>query len=200
MDPVIVAAAAGALSGPAIARLTRPWEAIPAWMAAALCGAGCAAMAVRFDGQPATAAAYCILVAALVALSWIDLRRSRLPREISYPATLLGAAALTVAAIVDDSVDRLVPAVLGAAIATAALGVMYVVGRGGLGDGDVRMAPLLGMYLGYLEVVLVLLALLVAAVLGAVVAVAVLLRGGDRRSTFPFGPLLAMGTLTAVLV
>lgn len=202
MDPVhvIVAAGAGVLAGPVIARATRPWDAIPTSLAGALCGAGCAAMAARFDGQPVTVTAYCILVAALVALVWIDVRTHRLPREISYPAASVGGAVLLVASVIEDAVDRLGPAVLGAALATAILGLLFVVGRGGLGDGDVRLAPLLGMYLGYLDIVLVPVALLIAAVLGSVVAVIVLMRGGDRRSTIPFGPFLAAGTLAAVLM
>ena len=85
-------------------------------------------------------------------------------------------------------------------VPAAILGLLFVVGRGGLGDGDVRLAPLLGMYLGYLDIVLVPVALLIAAVLGSVVAVIVLMRGGDRRSTIPFGPFLAAGTLAAVLM
>jgi leader peptidase (prepilin peptidase) / N-methyltransferase len=158
-------------------------------------------MAVRFDDMRAAIPAYWILCAALVALTWIDLHTQRLPREITYTAMLLGGIALTVAAIILDEPERIWMAVLGAAIALATMWLIYVASRGGMGDGDVRLAPLLGLYLGWLNPGIVLPGLFFGFVAGAVVGVAMMgANRAGRRTAVPFGPFLALGTIVAIFV
>jgi leader peptidase (prepilin peptidase)/N-methyltransferase len=150
-------------------------------------------------GAAAVLPAFCILGAALVALTWIDLRDRRLPREITYVAFLLGAVALTVAALVDDEPRRIWTMLFGAALALAIMGAIYLGSRGGLGEGDVRLAPLLGLYLGWLNPGIVPVGLFYGFVLGAVVGVAMMAAGkAGRRTALPFGPFLAAGTVAAV--
>jgi leader peptidase (prepilin peptidase)/N-methyltransferase len=154
--------------------------------------------ALRFGAEPELIA-YCILGAALVALTWIDLHERRLPREISYTALGLGAVALAVAALANGEGERIVLMALGAAIAVAVMGGIYVASKGGLGDGDVRLSPLLGMYLGWLNPGIVPVGLFFGFVFGAVVGVALMARGtAGRRTALPFGPFLALGTVVAV--
>lgn len=153
---------------------------------------------LEFGADPVVPA-FCILAAALVALVWIDLREFRLPREITYTAFVLGAAALVVAALANDEPERIWQALLGAGIALAIMGVIYLASRGGMGDGDVRLAPLLGLYLGYLNPGIVPVGLFFGFLLGAVVGVAVMAIGrADRKTALPFGPFLAAGTVIAV--
>jgi leader peptidase (prepilin peptidase) / N-methyltransferase len=102
-------------------------------------------------GADAALPAFLVLGAALVALTWIDLREQRLPREISYTALVLGAIALTIAALVRGEPERIWQMALGAGIALAIMGTIHVASRGGMGEGDVRLAPLLGAYLGWLN-------------------------------------------------
>ena len=150
-------------------------------------------------GAGAVVPAYCILAAALVALVWIDLREFRLPREITYTAFVLGSIALVVAALVNDEPERIWQAYLGAGIALAIMGGIYLASRGGMGEGDVRLAPLLGLYLGYLNPGIVPIGLFLGFLLGAVVGVAAMATGkAGRRSALPFGPFLAAGTVIAV--
>jgi leader peptidase (prepilin peptidase)/N-methyltransferase len=156
-------------------------------------------MAIRFDDTRAAIPAYCILMAVLVAQTWIDLRTQRLPREITYTGMILGAVALSIAAIVIDEPERIAMAALGAAIALAAMWAIYALSKGGMGDGDVRLAPLLGMYLGWLNPGIVLPGLFFGFIAGAVVGVAMMAtdRAG-RRTPVPFGPFLALGTVVAI--
>jgi leader peptidase (prepilin peptidase)/N-methyltransferase len=150
-------------------------------------------------GAAAELPAFCILGAALVALTWIDLHHQRLPREITYTAFVLGAAALTVAALVDDEPRRIWMMVFGAGLALAIMGAIYLGSRGGLGSGDVRLAPLLGLYLGWLNPGIVPVGLFYGFLLGAVVGVAMMAVGkAGRRTALPFGPFLAAGTVVAV--
>jgi len=158
-------------------------------------------MAIRFDDVRAAIPAYCILMAVLVAQTWIDLKTQRLPREITYTGIILGAVALSIAAIVIDEPNRIWMMALGAAIALVAMWLIYTLSRGGMGDGDVRLAPLLGMYLGWLNPGIVLPGLFFGFIAGAVVGVAMMAvdRAG-RRTAVPFGPFLALGTVVAIFV
>jgi leader peptidase (prepilin peptidase)/N-methyltransferase len=150
-------------------------------------------------GADAVLPAYCILGAALVALVWIDLREFRLPREITYTAFVLGLIALVIAALVNDEPERIWKALVGAGIALAIMGLIYLGSRGQMGEGDVRLAPLLGLYLGYLHLGTVPIGLFLGFLIGAVVGVAAMAFGSaGRKTALPFGPFLAAGTVLAV--
>jgi leader peptidase (prepilin peptidase)/N-methyltransferase len=145
--------------------------------------------------------AYCVLMAGLVALSWIDLRTRRLPREIIYWTAGLGLPLLCVAALVEHEPKRIWMLVLGAGIALAIMAIIYLVSRGGMGDGDVRLSPLLGAYLGFLNPGLAPVGLFFGFLIGAFVGVAVLVSThGDRKTAIPFGPFLALGTVVAIFI
>ncbi len=158
-------------------------------------------MAIQFDDTRAVIPAYWILCATLVAQTWIDLRTQRLPREITYTGMILGGIALAVAAVVIDEPERIWMAALGALIALVAMWLIYHFSKGGMGDGDVRLAPLLGMFLGWLNPGIVLPGLFFGFIAGAVVGVAMMAgnRAG-RRTALPFGPFLALGTVVAIFL
>jgi leader peptidase (prepilin peptidase)/N-methyltransferase len=87
----------------------------------------------------------------------------------------------------------------GAGLALAIMGAIYLGSRGGLGEGDVRLSPLLGLYLGWLNPGIVPVGLFYGFVLGAVVGVAMMAAGkAGKRTALPFGPFLAAGTVAAV--
>ena len=158
------------------------------------------AMGAKFGASWETAA-FCVLAAGLVLQSWIDLRTKRLPREITYVTIILGAPLLVVAALVRDEPRRIVTMVAGAAIAVAFMGLLYTLSRGGLGDGDVRLAPLLGAYLGWLQLPYVPVGLFLGFLFGSVVGVAAMALGkAGRKTAIPFGPFLAAGTIVAVFI
>jgi leader peptidase (prepilin peptidase)/N-methyltransferase len=156
--------------------------------------------AFEFGADPVLPA-FCILGAALVALVWIDLHEFRLPREITYTAFVMSAIVIVIAALVDDRPGKIRDAALGAGIALAIMGVIYVASRGGMGDGDVRLAPLLGLHLGYLNPGIVPVGLFFGFAIGAVVGVTMMVVGkAGRKTAVPFGPFLAAGTVAAVFV
>ena len=150
-------------------------------------------------GADAVLPAFWILGAALVALVWIDLREFRLPREITYTAFVLGFVALTVAALVDDEPERIWKSLVGAGLALAIMGLIYLGSRGQMGEGDVRLAPLLGLYMGYLHLGTVPVGLFLGFLIGAVVGVIAMAVGSaGRKTALPFGPFLAVGTVLAI--
>jgi leader peptidase (prepilin peptidase)/N-methyltransferase len=155
---------------------------------------------LKFGADPVLPA-FCVLGAALVALVWIDLHEFRLPREITYTAFVLSLAIMVVAALVDDEFDNLWNALIGAAIALAIMGAIYLASRGGMGDGDVRLAPLLGLHLGYIKLGIVPIGLFLGFLIGAVVGVAMMAASkAGRKTALPFGPFLAAGTVLAVFI
>ena len=158
-----------------------------------------AMMAIRFDGG-ITVTAFCVLMSGLLVLTFIDLRTHRLPREVTYIVMGIGAVLLSVAALIDDQPRRMYMAALGAVISVSVMSVLYLLSRGGLGDGDVRMSPLLGMYLGWLNPGLALVGLLYGFILAALVSTVLMIFGtANRRTAIAFGPFLALGTLAAIL-
>lgn len=155
---------------------------------------------LKFGADPVLPA-FCIMGAALVALVWIDLREFRLPREITYTAFVMSLAVIVVAALVDDQPEKIWKSLVGAGIALAIMGGIYVVSRGGMGDGDVRLAPLLGLHLGYLSLGIVPIGLFLGFLIGAVVGVAMMATSkAGRKTALPFGPFLAAGTVLAVFI
>lgn len=156
--------------------------------------------AVKFRDD-AVLPAFCILAATLVVQTWIDLKTKRLPREITFWGGGLGAVALIIAALIRDEPERIWMAGLGAAIALALMAGIYYASKGGMGWGDVILAPMLGMFLGWLNPGIVAPGLFFGFIAGAIVGVAMMAgnRAG-RRSEVPFGPFLAVGTVVAVFV
>jgi leader peptidase (prepilin peptidase) / N-methyltransferase len=156
------------------------------------------AMAWRFGAQWELVA-YCVLMAGLVTLSIIDLRTHRLPRQIIYVCAAMAAPFLAAGALVHDEPRRLLWASIGAAGAVAFFALLYFGWRGAMGDGDVRLAGLLGLHLGWIGPLHVPVGLFLGFVAGAVVGVVAMARGAGRKTMLPFGPFMALGATVTIL-
>lgn len=131
-------------------------------------------------------------VAMLVAVAAIDLDHRIIPNRILAPAAVYAVAAAAVVAPGD------LPELLaGGGGAFAFLLVTALVYPAGMGMGDVKLAGVMGLFLG----VSVIPALVVAFVGGSLVGVAMLARHGAaaRKQGIPFGPFLALGGLVGLL-
>ena len=145
----------------------------------------------------------------LVVLTVIDLDHKLLPNRVVYPAFVAGWGGLVAAAIAADDTDRLLDAAIGAAIFGGTFFVIFVVadwyyGRKGLnafGFGDVKLAFVLGTFLGYLRIALVPLGMMLAFFLGAVISIAIMaVTRASTKLEVPFGPYLALGTVLTVFI
>ena len=129
------------------------------------------------------------LVSALLVLSLIDLEHQLLPDVITLPGIALGLAA---SFLPDSPVTPL--AALGASaggwLAFAAVAKAYEKTRGveGLGQGDWKLAALLGAFLGWQKMLLTVLLASLAGTLVGLLAIA--LRGRDMRYALPLGTFL----------
>ena len=145
--------------------------------------------------------AFLVLTAALVALSMIDLDTYRLPTPIIYTTIAISLPLLALAALLDGDARGIVEALAGGAIAFGLLFVIHLISPRGMGFGDVRLAGLLGLFLGWIELPMVGVGLFLGFLLAAVVGIGLMIAGRrGRRDRVPFGPFLAAGALLAVLV
>lgn len=144
--------------------------------------------------------AFWIWVVGLVALAWIDAHTHRLPRRLIALTAVVAVPLLAAAAMVEDEPRRLWWAALGAAAYLAVMLVLYVVGRGSLGPGDVRLAPLLGAFLGYTGMYSVVAGILIGFGLAAVSGVIGLAtKRVGWRSAIAFGPYLCAAAVLAIV-
>jgi leader peptidase (prepilin peptidase) / N-methyltransferase len=158
------------------------------------------AMAAARFGADWALPGYLLFFAVLVAVSVIDLEHFLVPNRIVYPTVVASVPLLAVAALLGDDGDRFVRALLGALVAAGGLLVIHLISPRGMGMGDVKLAVLLGLYLGWLSLGHVLLGLLLGFVLGSVVGLALLATGlRGRKDHVPFAPFLAAGAVVAVL-
>ncbi|HEY7107329.1 MAG TPA: A24 family peptidase [Acidimicrobiia bacterium] len=180
----------------AVARPSLARQVVVACMCAGLFGA----LAARFEDSWALPA-YLVLAAALVTLSAIDLEHYILPNRIVYPLALAMVVLLGVASIGDDDLGAFTRGLLGGVVAFAVFFIVHMVSPRGMGFGDVKLSFVLGLSLGWLGWGEVLLGLFLGFLYGALVGIVLIVTRIRRRDQqLPFGPFLAAGALTAVLV
>jgi leader peptidase (prepilin peptidase)/N-methyltransferase len=133
-----------------------------------------------------------LLVGLLLPVAAIDLAYRVIPNALVLPGTVAG---LAVWAAVD--LDRLPEHAAAAAGAFAFFLVLAVISPGGMGLGDVKLALMLGAFLGWPVAV----AIVAALALSLVPSLAILVRYGSagRKVGIPFGPFLAAGGVIALL-
>ena len=134
-----------------------------------------------------------VLVGILVPIALIDLDHQIIPNKITAPAAIL-AVAIGLALKPSGVPEQLIAG----AGAAAFLFVFVLAYPRGMGMGDVKLAGVLGLFLGR-EVGV---AIFVAVIAGTLVGAAVMARLGvqrGRKTRVPFGPFLALGGIVALL-
>lgn len=135
-----------------------------------------------------------------VALAVIDLDTHRLPNALTYPSYPVALVLLLIPAVVDGSWDAYVRAVAGGAGLGAFYLVLVLVYPSGMGLGDVKLAGVLGIYLGWLGWGVLVVGGFLGFLLGAVSGVALMAaRRAGRKTKIPFGPFMLLGALLAIL-
>ncbi|HEY7429750.1 MAG TPA: prepilin peptidase [Streptosporangiaceae bacterium] len=153
----------------------------------------------RLGGQPVTIA-FAFLGALGVALAAIDLAVQRLPDRLTLPAYPILIALLGVAAAVQDDPGALVRALLGGLMLAAGYLVLALLRPGQLGGGDIKLAGLAGLALGWLGWPTLVFGAALGFVLSALVSLALLaVRRITLQSVICFGPFLLGGALLAIL-
>ena len=128
----------------------------------------------------------------LIAVAGIDFDHQIIPNKILLPAAVYGVVGAAV--IRTDDLPELLIAGAGASLFLLLAALAY---PAGMGMGDVKLAGVMGLYLG----ISVIPALFVAFLAGSIVGLAMMARegAGARKKGVPFGPFLALGGLVALL-
>lgn len=151
-------------------------------------------------GTLAAIPAYWVFSAVLLAVSAIDLEHSIVPNRLVYPALAAAGPLLVAASAGDRSFGSLATSAIGGAAAFAFLLVVHLVQPAGMGFGDVRLAGVIGVYLGWLGLGQVALGLVAGFALAAVVGAGLLVVGtAGRRTKVPFAPFMAAGAMVSFL-
>ncbi|MGH2699795.1 MAG: prepilin peptidase [Actinomycetota bacterium] len=147
-----------------------------------------------------TAAVYAAFFWVLVVLTVIDLEHKLLPNRIVYPAFIAGWIGLVTAALIEGDAARLKIAALGALVFGGFFFLVAFIYPAGMGGGDVKLAFVLGSFVGYAGGVgAVLAGMFLSFLLGGVIGIlAMRFSGKGRKTQIPFGPFLALGSALAV--
>jgi leader peptidase (prepilin peptidase) / N-methyltransferase len=143
--------------------------------------------------------AFLFLAAVAVLLAVIDLRHKLLPNRVVLPSVGIGAALLTLAAAVDGAWPSLLRAGLAAGALFAVFLVLALISPRSLGMGDVKLAALVGLYLGWLGWSAVVVGALAGFVVQALIALVLLAaRRIGLKGELPFGPAMLLGAGVAI--
>lgn len=146
-----------------------------------------------------TVAAFAAFAVIGMILAIIDIRTHRLPNRLVALTGATGLVLLIAAALTGGNVEDLTRALIAAVVLFLAYLVLRMLSAGGVGGGDVKLAAVIGLHLGWLGWGSVLVGTLAGFVLGGVFAAGMMLtRRADRRTAIPFGPWMIAGAWVAI--
>ena len=134
-----------------------------------------------------------LLVAVLVPTALIDLEHRIIPNKITLPAAV-GAIGVGLVTQLSGVPQQLIAG----AAAGGFLLVFALAYPRGMGMGDVKLAGVLGLYLGAAVAVALFAAVVAAMIVGVWIMASVGVRAG-RKTAVPFGPFLALGGVIGLL-
>ncbi|MEG6615865.1 A24 family peptidase [Peptococcaceae bacterium 1198_IL3148] len=133
-----------------------------------------------------------LLFSGLLAISLIDYDHQLIPDQINLVLLLAGISLLAL-----QSRAVLVNGLLGALVGFGALFVVAVVSKGGMGGGDVKLAGVLGLYLGWPNI---LMALFLSFIIGSVIGLTwAAVKQKSLKTALPFGPFLSVAAMLVLL-
>jgi leader peptidase (prepilin peptidase)/N-methyltransferase len=132
------------------------------------------------------------LVLVLVPAALIDLEHRIIPNRLTAAGALLALALGTALDPAGEPTRLIAGAAAGGFLLLAALAY-----PGGMGMGDVKLAGVMGLFLGSAVAPALLIALLSGVLVGALIVARKGARAG-RKTAVPFGPFLALGGIVAI--
>ena len=167
------------------------------WIVSLVTAALFGGTAARFEANWVLPA-YLVLAGALMALSVIDLKLFLLPNRIVFPLAGASVVLLGLGALAEDELGWYGRALLAGVASFVVFAALHIISPRSMGFGDVKLAFVLGLYLGYLGWGEVVLGLFLGFLYGALIGVGLIItKLRSRKDHVPFGPFLAAGTMTA---
>ncbi|BDV30355.1 prepilin peptidase [Microbacterium terricola] len=143
--------------------------------------------------------AYLYFAAISIALTLIDLDTRRLPNAIVLPSYLVALVLFTVACVLGAEWESLARAAIGGAALYGFYFLLRLVRPDGMGGGDVKLAGVVGLYLGWLGWGALIVGAFAAFLLGGIYGVALLARRrAGRKTAIPFGPWMLAGAWVGI--
>lgn len=143
--------------------------------------------------------AFGLMIAMCIEQSIIDYTTHRLPRGVTFRAAIVGGPLLALAAINHDDNGRIGVMFASFIVTLVLFAALAAVSKGGIGGGDVRLAPVLAMFLGWRGASHVYIGLGIGFILGGVMATGMLVaRRASTSTRIAFGPFLCIGAVIAV--
>ncbi|MEW5796596.1 MAG: prepilin peptidase [Candidatus Zixiibacteriota bacterium] len=143
-------------------------------------------------------AVFAFLASALIVVFFIDLEHQIIPDLVTLPGMVIGLAV----SLFPDGVT-IVQSLIGLVVGGGALYLIAVLGdwlfkKESMGGGDIKLAAMLGAFLGWQKVLLVFLG---SAVIGLVVSLLIMAFSARLRRTriVPFGPFIALAAVMALI-
>jgi len=133
-----------------------------------------------------------VLVTILIPIALIDFEHRIIPNRITGPAAVV---AIVIGLVLD--VDFVAEQLIAGAAAGGFFLVAAIAYPRGMGMGDVKLAGVMGLYLGRAVGLAVLVGLVAGVIVGAVIMARLGAKAG-RKQTVPFGPFLALGGVIAI--
>ncbi|MFS0894095.1 prepilin peptidase [Microbacterium sp. 179-I 3D3 NHS] len=131
----------------------------------------------------------------------IDARTHRLPNRIVLPTLAALLVVIAIDALATGRSDALIRALIGMLLLGGFYAVLRLISRSGMGGGDVKLAAVIGLVLGWHGWPSLAVGAASAFVLGSLYAlVLILLRRADGATRIAFGPWMIVGALLGVLV
>lgn len=153
-------------------------------------------MLVLTDGEGWHRAAVACFALAAPLLIWIDVVEHRLPDLLVLPLLLVLVVLTCLAGVVMHEPGRIGAAALGAVLVAVLFAVLFLVSPASLGLGDVKLAPSVGLLLGWHGWHVVVLGVLAILVLGCVHGLVEALRARRLRGVdIAFGPAMVLAPL-----
>jgi leader peptidase (prepilin peptidase)/N-methyltransferase len=171
----------------------------PGTIATRVVVAGLAAAVVAAVGPRFVVPAYLWFVAITVVLTVTDVRAKLIPNRITWPASVVGGGLLGAGVLLDGDPERFVWALIGAAGYFLFMLILALIVPGGLGFGDVKLAPFLGGFVAAEHLGFVIIAAVGSYVVGGLTSAFLLVtRIKSRKDTIPFGPYMVIAAYIAL--
>lgn len=140
-------------------------------------------------------AAFCVVA------SVVDITEHRLPTRLVLPAYPVVVGLTGIAAVLQGDLPSVIRAAVGMLVLPTFYVVLAVVSRGGVGAGDVRLAGPVGWVMAWQGWTTLVAGTLLAFAFGSLAGLAMIVsRSATRNTPIPFGPAIAAGALTMILL
>ena len=134
---------------------------------------------------------YTLLLSSLIVITFIDYKYMIIPNVITYSGIFIGF----LSAIIFDYIT-IFESLLGIFIPSLLLLLIALIFKGGMGMGDVKLAAMIGAFLGYKYT---LASIFIGSILGSIIGITLIFLGIiSRKERIPFGPFICLGSVIMI--